>query len=96
MQGNKVQAMLYDNEIGILDEKLKLHHTYNISNASVKAAMEFTNLPDPNYGNLWNITRRTVIREVVAGDEININQDHQPHNSILEILCMLVISTTDK
>nr|GMC53482.1 replication protein A 70 kDa DNA-binding subunit B-like [Ipomoea batatas] len=95
-KGNKVQAMLYDNEIGILDEKLKLHHTYNISNASVKAAMEFTNLPDPNYGNLWNITRRTVIREVVAGDEININQDHQPHNSILEILCMLVISTTDK
>nr|GMC53746.1 replication protein A 70 kDa DNA-binding subunit B-like isoform X1 [Ipomoea batatas] len=95
-KGNKVQAMLYDNEIGILDEKLKLHHTYNISNASVKAAREFTNLPDPNYGNLWNITRRTVIREVVAGDEININQDHQPHNSILEILCMLVISKTDK
>nr|GMC47471.1 replication protein A 70 kDa DNA-binding subunit B-like [Ipomoea batatas] len=95
-KGNKVQAMLYDNEIGILDEKLKLHHTYNISNASVKAAREFTNLPDPNYGNLWNITRRTVIREVVAGDEININQDHQPHNSILKILCMLVISTTDK
>ncbi|XP_031126940.1 replication protein A 70 kDa DNA-binding subunit A-like [Ipomoea triloba] len=71
--------MLYDNEIDVLDERLKLYCTYTISNASVKPAREFINLPDPNYGNLWNITRRTMIEDVVAGDEININESVQPH-----------------
>nr|GMD30436.1 ATP-dependent DNA helicase PIF1-like [Ipomoea batatas] len=78
-EGNKVQAMLYDNEIDVLDKRLKLHCTYTISNASVKPAKEFVNLPDPNYRNLWNITRRTMIEDVVAGDGININEPVQPH-----------------
>nr|GME05635.1 ATP-dependent DNA helicase PIF1-like [Ipomoea batatas] len=78
-EGNKVQAMLYDNEIDGLDKRLKLHCTYTISNASVKPATEFVNLPDPNYRNLWNITRRTMIDDVVAGDGININELVQPH-----------------
>nr|GMC83984.1 replication protein A 70 kDa DNA-binding subunit B-like [Ipomoea batatas] len=78
-EGNKVQAMLYDNEIDGLDKRLKLHCTYTISNASVKPAKEFVNLPDPNYRNLWNITRRTMIDDVVARDGININELVQPH-----------------
>nr|GMC51781.1 replication protein A 70 kDa DNA-binding subunit B-like [Ipomoea batatas] len=79
--GNRVQAMVYDNDIDGLDKRLEVSSTYIICNASVTNVVGFKNLPDPKYTNLWNITRSTMIQKVSPDEAIDMSGHVHDHLS---------------
>ncbi|XP_031118234.1 uncharacterized protein LOC116021869 [Ipomoea triloba] len=70
--GNKVQGMTYQNDIELLDERLKLYSTYIVSNALVSRANQFFNVPDERYRFVWSINRKTLIQEVDNDDQLDL------------------------
>nr|GMC53744.1 replication protein A 70 kDa DNA-binding subunit B-like [Ipomoea batatas] len=79
--GNRVQAMVYDNDIDGLDKRLEVSSTYIICNASITNVVGFKNLPDPKYTNLWNITRSTMIQKVSPDEAIDMSGHVHDHLS---------------
>lgn len=77
--GNRVQAMVYDNDIDRLDKRLEVSSTYIICNASVTSVVGFKNLLDPKYTNLWNITRSTMIQKVSPDEAIDMSGHVHDH-----------------
>lgn len=64
--------MTYQNDIELLDERLKLYSTYIVSNALVSRANQFFNVPDERYRFVWSINRKTLIQEVDNDDQLDL------------------------
>ncbi|CAH9083467.1 unnamed protein product [Cuscuta europaea] len=73
--GNKVKAMAYGQDISVVDQRLELYKTYNISNALVTAVYPNFNVPDEHYKFLWSINRRTLIQDVDEEDKIEVQEN---------------------
>nr|GMD88391.1 replication protein A 70 kDa DNA-binding subunit B-like [Ipomoea batatas] len=78
--------MTYQNDIELLDERLKLYSTYIVSNAVVSRANEFFNIPNERYRFVWSINRKTLMQDVDNDDQLDLqpssNMDTKPFGQL--------------
>nr|GMD64853.1 replication protein A 70 kDa DNA-binding subunit E-like [Ipomoea batatas] len=75
VEGYKVQAMTYANEIDIFDNKLSLNATYIITDAIVSIPRGNLVLPDERYNCLWTLTRKCTVAVVPDEDKLEVMED---------------------